>query len=1088
MTPTVDSNQNDLVHINASEYFPKRAWTCDDPDLTVPFPVISGEYVEYLGRTAEEGIIALSNYRIFIQYPQSYVNLPVRMIEQADIQTYTNSIIFTCKNGTTVRCSFLTADRTLEWQKRILNAIAAPKKLEDIFAFAFYAWRSEERSGKRELQDRCFNTLSSSGCSFDLLREAQRMKFDLEETWRLSEINVKYEISPTYPRLHIVPACVPDSDLNRIAEFRSSRRFPSIIWRHRKNGAVIARSSQPELGFFGWRCAQDENLLQYITKACLTDRPSTPGSPAKEINSNGLSQTDEAASCSMPKLLILDARSYAAAVANRAKGGGSEYAEYYPNCEIQYMSMANIHTVRKSFYQLRQLCTSPADRVDFMSTLDKSLWLHHVSAIIRTTCHVTNALDVEGRPVLVHCSDGWDRTTQIVALAMLMMDSHYRTIRGFQMLIEWQWLEFGHKFADRCGHSLVTDETERCPIFLQWLDCVFQLVCQFPVDFEFNEAYLIHVAHHSYSCFFGTFLCNNPREREKNSVNDRTYSLWSYLQQEADECFSNLLYTKREMILRPDFSVRNLVFWANLYITELNPLSANVHPPEVQMIGLDPKIGNPSMPRTRSVEQLTNNVLATQSMDVHLHRSASALNLLSADTNGATDEDSASGSPSESSPLSVRSLHKSISLPNTQTISSEGEEDELTAESKVNQVPIVSQSTPHLITAVPLIESTSSESELIPPVKPHSIMERSTDTITGEDNIQGILLERYPSNQDMTVRSDDEEPTDEEVSLPLNDTSETVTFSTSRENFENGGSPSYKNGLRNGLPMENGHKISESLITSAMSTFTEPNGFGGMSIPKRMGTPNYLTASLTPTPLKMVEVNHHTSPINSPTRPRRTSRHLTSASSNDSLHSEGNESYQDQKLAVVRRQLGPDGLAILFDERQTRLRQIRDTYQKEVDNLRRELSSVKMSMKQHNGLTNGNGSYLKRELCLDEHPLSMEPLSLGADVVDYGTSYGSDVSWDNIDDETAKNTPWVPDQCVTKCHHCESRFWLGKRKHHCRKCGLVFCRNCSDYQVPLPQDRLFSPVRVCYPCYIEQHKQNNGVKVPFHRPPQSTRA
>ena len=64
-----------------------------------------------------------------------------------------------------------------------------------------------------------------------------------------------------------------------------------------------------------------------------------------------------------------------------------------------------------------------------MSTLDKSLWLHHVSAIIRTTCHVTNALDVEGRPVLVHCSDGWDRTTQIVALAMLMMDSHYRTIR-----------------------------------------------------------------------------------------------------------------------------------------------------------------------------------------------------------------------------------------------------------------------------------------------------------------------------------------------------------------------------------------------------------------------------------------------------------------------------------------------------------------------------------------------------------------------------------------------------------------------------------------------------------------------------------
>ena len=56
------------------------------------------------------------------------------------------------------------------------------------------------------------------------------------------------------------------------------------------------------------------------------------------------------------------------------------------------------------------------------------MWLHHVSAIVKSTCLVSNALDVEGRPVLVHCSDGWDRTTQIVALAMLMLDSHYRTI------------------------------------------------------------------------------------------------------------------------------------------------------------------------------------------------------------------------------------------------------------------------------------------------------------------------------------------------------------------------------------------------------------------------------------------------------------------------------------------------------------------------------------------------------------------------------------------------------------------------------------------------------------------------------------
>lgn len=35
---------------------------------------------------------------------------------------------------------------------------------------------------------------------------------------------------------------------------------------------------------------------------------------------------------------------------------------------------------------------------------------------------------VEGRPVLVHCTDGWDRTPQITALAEILLDPYYRTI------------------------------------------------------------------------------------------------------------------------------------------------------------------------------------------------------------------------------------------------------------------------------------------------------------------------------------------------------------------------------------------------------------------------------------------------------------------------------------------------------------------------------------------------------------------------------------------------------------------------------------------------------------------------------------
>jgi len=41
----------------------------------------------------------------------------------------------------------------------------------------------------------------------------------------------------------------------------------------------------------------------------------------------------------------------------------------------------------------------------------------------------------EGITVLVHCSDGWDRTAQTCSLASIMLDPYYRTIEGFQVTV-----------------------------------------------------------------------------------------------------------------------------------------------------------------------------------------------------------------------------------------------------------------------------------------------------------------------------------------------------------------------------------------------------------------------------------------------------------------------------------------------------------------------------------------------------------------------------------------------------------------------------------------------------------------------------
>ena len=34
-----------------------------------------------------------------------------------------------------------------------------------------------------------------------------------------------------------------------------------------------------------------------------------------------------------------------------------------------------------------------------------------------------------------------------------------------------------------------------------------------------------------------------------------------------------------------------------------------------------------------------------------------------------------------------------------------------------------------------------------------------------------------------------------------------------------------------------------------------------------------------------------------------------------------------------------------------------------------------------------------------------------------------------------------------------------------RNCGLVFCGTCSEKRLPLPEEQLYDPVRVCFACF-----------------------
>ncbi|CAM9317883.1 unnamed protein product [Choristocarpus tenellus] len=166
--------------------------------------------------------------------------------------------------------------------------------------------------------------------------------------------------------------------------------------------------------------------------------------------------------------------------------------------------------MRESMGRLEALCTSSSTRdQEWQAQVEDTKWLYHIRNVLFAAWDVASKAHHQRSPVLVHCSHGWDRTSQVCSLAQLFLDPFYRTMDGFQVscmvrlratmrasvLIEKDWLAFGHPFQLRHAHGLsrgynnaysTGKDDQRSPIFLQFLDCVWQLVMQIPSYFEFN--------------------------------------------------------------------------------------------------------------------------------------------------------------------------------------------------------------------------------------------------------------------------------------------------------------------------------------------------------------------------------------------------------------------------------------------------------------------------------------------------------------------------------------------------------------------------------------------------------------------------
>ncbi|XP_030375361.1 myotubularin-related protein 6 isoform X2 [Scaptodrosophila lebanonensis] len=379
---------------------------------------------------------------------------------------------------------------------------------------------------------------------FKLDAEFKRLRVP-NDIWTLCTMNEKYDLCDTYPRQIYVPQEATKLMLISSSRFRSKGRLPALTYLH-ANKASICRCSQPLSGFSA-RCLEDEQMLEAIRKT----NPNTD------------------------YMYVVDTRPRINAIANRAAGKGYENEAFYENIKFHFLGIENIHVQRASLQKVLEACEQKTPTMSgFLNALESSGWLKHIRSVLGTSSFIANAVD-KGVSVVVHCSDGWDRTAQVCSLASLMLDPYYRTIKGFQALIEKDWLAFGHKFSERCGH-IQTEAREVSPIFTQFLDCTWQLMSQRSDAFEFNERFLLILHDHVHSCQFGTFVGNCEKDRLDLKLAERTYSLWGFMSNHLNEYINPLYKPVMDELIKANLAPQCIKFWRGMY----SRFESGIHPRE----------------------------------------------------------------------------------------------------------------------------------------------------------------------------------------------------------------------------------------------------------------------------------------------------------------------------------------------------------------------------------------------------------------------------------------------------------------------------------------------------------------------------
>ena len=316
-----------------------------------------------------------------------------------------------------------------------------------------------------------------------------------------------------------MPASISDNTLKYGGAYRSRSRIPVLSYLHPVNECSITRSSQPLLGLRGHRSPQDEKLVSAIFSTSkshnsdsrdpfisipagggqsrVSSYSQTP-SLSTQSSSNNLEAIEDATIARArnktpdsddetedpgPRLygaqqhnLIVDARPTINAMAMQAAGMGSENMDHYPFATKAYLGIDNIHVMRDSLNKVvdalkdSDVTPLPPNR----DALASSGWLKHIANMMDGAALIARQVGIHHSHVLIHCSDGWDRTGQLSALSQLCLDPYYRTIEGFIVLVEKDFVSLVTSFVFAPGSSVVKNGSRWKAIV--WAEIALSLV------------------------------------------------------------------------------------------------------------------------------------------------------------------------------------------------------------------------------------------------------------------------------------------------------------------------------------------------------------------------------------------------------------------------------------------------------------------------------------------------------------------------------------------------------------------------------------------------------------------------------------